>query len=216
MKPNYSVLLVLNKTQWSDPEFQAILSKVRTFFFPRADINFYTTNSSVENILWNKEAVNSTETDSAYMINKEFYDKNFTRLALKWGWDKQIAIDIMCVVLRGQDVHDGIIQGACDWAGSQNGMVETWVKGDVNDKYYLPNGIGDIPALECNLMHELSHAIAFYNGIDDRTHFLQDRFNGNKPKREILNYISITPKYIINKAGYRTLRNYFRKIWDLF
>jgi len=216
MKPTYNVLMMLNKTQWSDAEYQAILSKVRMFYFPKADIRFYSTNTSVENVQWYKTPVTSTEATEAYMIDRNFYDKNFTKPALKWGWDKQIGIDIMCVVLRGSDVHDGVIQGACDWAGSQNGMVETWVKGDVHDKYYLPNGVGEIPALECNLMHELSHAIAFYNGVADMTHPLQDRVNGNKPKPEILNHIYITPKYLVNQGGYRSLRNFFRRVWGLF
>ena len=216
MKPTYSVLLVLNKTQWHDPEYQAILSRVKTFYFPKADIQFYSMNTSVDNIQWEKASVNSTAASEGYLIKRDFYDKNFTKPSLKWGWSKQIAIDIMCVVLRGKDVHDGVIQGACDIAASTQGMIETWVKGDVGDKYYLPNGVGEISALECNLMHEISHSIAAYNGIFDRTHQLQDIINGNKPKKEILQYISVTPKYVYNKAGFRTLRNYFRKIWNLF
>ena len=216
MKPTYSVLLVLNKTKWSDPELQAILSRIRLFFFSKVDLQFYCMHTAVENIPWVKQVVDSTATAEGYLIDRVFYDNNFTKAALAWGWRTQIPVDIMCVVLRGKDVHDGVIQGACDIAASTQGMIETWVKGDVGDKYYLPNGVGEISALECNLMHEISHSIAAYNGIFDRTHQLQDIINGNKPKKEILQYISVTPKYVYNKAGFRTLRNYFRKIWNLF
>lgn len=219
--PQYNVLLLMNRSAWVKSKLFSELAAIRDFYAQgdgvnKAIVTFHILDTAVEDIKWVDAKIDSTTGQSTdKLIDREFYDKNFVRPALRWGWKTQIPVDILCVVLPEWQIETRTTRGACDWGGSNAGMVECWIAGDVNDKYRF-NGTPVVSGLQANLAHELKHAMHFFNKTPDTTHRLLNKEYGNYPLATDLSGIRVTADYTENKTVTRYWRNYFRQLWSLF
>lgn len=214
--PSYNVLLVMVNSAWEYVELQKTLDRIKEYYKPYATLHFYIRYQNNQAIKW----IDQTFTTNFWVrtdkhIDATFYDNTFVKPSLKYTWDLNIPVDIHAVVLPENLVRTATTRGACDWGNSNAGMVECWIAGDTKDMYRF-NGEPVISGLEANLAHEICHAIKFYNGQRDDTHDLMLREKGNLPSPLCLSTIKATPLYYANKSGFRTIRNWMRRVWNLF
>jgi hypothetical protein len=217
MKPlKVNCLLMFNSCSWDQGRKSEELQKVRNWFLPQVEITFFQTDTNFKDIKWIDGAIESAYNvgmSTGKIIDPKDYDAKFTRTSLGWGWRNNTPIDICAAVLDTPEWKGGIIQGArCD---SEQGSVETYILAGSERAGLFSEGKMIATSLYSILIHELSHAMSTLTGVPDRTHSLL-KMPLNIPSENIKMDFIPTPTFTYNKAYFRTLRNFWRKVWNLW
>jgi len=210
--PEFNVLLVFSRCPWDSASRQSILDKVKGFYAPSVKLNFTVKDQDFGNVTWDpprQYVTNRGLVSLGRFINEAWYDDNVTRYALKLSKQRQEAYHAVILVLPITDWPTSDLRG--NFGDCTQGVAQIYICGPQG--YNLMwNGM-TTPYLYAYLQHELSHFIAAFLGVKDRTHD-NLQWDSTIPARLLEDY-KVTPFYAWYRGVMYAARNTWRTFWGI-